>query len=115
MDISIKYDNSTIAFVEVDGEQHFTDDTFHSKKGRCVQDTQDSDEEKHLKAEQLGIKVVRIFQPYAYGNDEAINKIVNSIEKIRKGEKTMIEDLFIDGGVGIYQAHTLYHYELQKT
>lgn len=114
MDISIEYDNSTIAFVEVDGEQHFTNDTFLSKKGRCVQDTQNSDEEKHLKAEQLGMKVIRIFQPYVYGNDEAINSIIDSIEKIRNGEKTMIEDLFIDGGADIYQAHTLYHYELQK-
>lgn len=114
MDILVSYDSNPIAFIEVDGEQHFTDDTFFSKIGRNVEDTQRSDEEKHIKAEELGINVVRIFQPYASGNNEAIDNLVRSLEKIRTGEKISIEDMFIDGGENIYQAHTLYHYESHK-
>jgi len=114
MDILVSYDDNPVAFIEVDGEQHFTDDTFFSKVGRNVEDTQLSDEDKHIKAEELGIKVVRIYQPYAFGNNEAIDNLVNSLEKIRKGTMVTMGDIFIDGGANIYQAHTLYHYELHK-
>lgn len=114
VDISVNYDGKTITFVEVDGRQHFSDDTYFSIVGRSVEETQKSDVDKHIKAEHLNIRVIRVYQEYALNNNDAINKLVNSIEKIRLQQPIIIEDLFIDGGKNVYQEHTLYHYEKRK-
>jgi len=114
VDISVNYDGKTITFVEVDGRQHFSDDAYFSVVGRSVEETQKSDVNKHIKAEHLNIHVIRVYQEYALNNNDAINKLVNSIEKIRLQQPIIIEDLFIDDGKNVYQEHTLYHYESQK-
>jgi len=126
MDFVIEKDGNIVGFVEIDGRQH---GLFRSEKdmktswinriGESSDKIQKRDLDKHLKAENLGYKVIRIEQEYIWKNrhkqkHEWKDRLQKSVYSIINGKKLELNDMFICGNINVYEHHLCYVYEKRK-
>ena len=115
MDIVVFNQNGDIVcFIEVDGRQHFV--FVEIFKNRSVEDTQNSDLEKHKRAKMKGYRTIRIDQEwiwdsYKKGDNSWVECLKKTILKLEQKIEPDIKEMFLSNKVDKYYSHPCYQYE----
>ena len=115
MDIVVLNQNTDIVcFIEVDGGQHFV--FVEIFKNRSVEDTQNSDLEKHKRAKIKGYRTIRIDQEWIWnshkkGDNSWVECLKKTILKLEQNIEPDIKEMFLSNKVHKYYSHPCYQYE----